>query len=249
LCDIYVEERFEMTVQLVSCDLTETPSAAVLIAESNHRIANNLTLIAGLLRLQAGEVTKQGRTLEAREVCLLLEEVGGRIETVGRLHRLLADVDHSDTLDLRQFLHAIAEAAVGSMAIAGDVVLAPGLGEACSIPAHQALPVGFIVGEVVTNAVKYAHPSGVKGRIEFGCHPRPEGAVLIQIADDGVGFPEGFDPRTDGGLGMRMVRLLSDQLGASLSFDSSDIGLVMRLLIPPPARNRTDLALVDPRAG
>jgi two-component sensor histidine kinase len=222
-----------MSVQLVGDDLTHASPADILIGESNHRIANNLTLIAGLLRLQAADVAKSGRTLSAEDACLLLEEVGGRIETVGRLHRLLAGVGHTETLDLHQFLRDIAEAAIGSMSLAGDMILAQTLPGACAIPPHQALPLGFVVGELVTNAVKYAHPTGIKGRVEVMCGPRPEGAILVQIVDDGIGLPEGFDPRHDGGLGMRMVRLLADQLGASLSFDSGDVGLTVRLLIPP----------------
>jgi two-component sensor histidine kinase len=222
-----------MLVKLVTDELPKTSPSDLLIGESNHRIANNLTLIAGLLRLQASDIAKAGQTLSAEDACLLLEEVGGRIETVGRLHRLLADVGQTETLDLRGFLHDIAEAAVQSMSLAGDVTLAPALSDACSIPAHQALPLGFIIGEVVTNAVKYAHPAGVKGRIDVGCHARPEGAILVQIADDGVGLPEGFDPRRDGGLGMRMVRMLAGQLGANLAFESTSIGLTVRLLIPP----------------
>jgi two-component sensor histidine kinase len=222
-----------MTIQLVANDLTQTPTAEILIGESNHRIANNLTLIAGLLRLQAADVAKAGQPLSAADACLLLEEVGGRIETVGRLHRLLADAGRGESLDLHQFLHDIAEAAIGSMSRAGDMTLGAAMGDACTIPAHQALPIGFVVGELVTNAVKYSHPAGVKGCIKLSCHKRPEGAVLIQIADDGVGLPEGFDPKKDGGLGMRMVRMLADQLRASLSFEATGIGLTVRLLIPP----------------
>jgi two-component sensor histidine kinase len=222
-----------MTIQLVANDLNQPPPAEILIAESNHRIANNLTLIAGLLRLQAADVAKAGRPVSAADACLLLEEVGGRIETVGRLHRLLADARRGENLDLQQFLHDIAEAAIGSMSRAGDMALGQTVGDACAMAAHQALPVGFIVGELVTNAVKYAHPADVKGRVELSCHARPEGAILIQIADDGVGMPENFDPERDGGLGMRMVRMLANQLGANLAFDSMPIGLTVRLLIPP----------------
>jgi two-component sensor histidine kinase len=219
-------------VQLVSnarADLSET---GFLIAESNHRIANNLTVIAGLLRLQAADIVREGNALSPQDIRLLLEEVGGRIETVGRLHRLFADTAHGGPLDLRQYLQEIADAAIGSMSFAGDMTLGTPLSGPCLIPAHQALSVGFIVGELVTNAVKYAHPAGVKGRIELGCDPRPQGAILIRVADDGVGLPEGFDPKQEGGLGMRMVRSLAEQLNASLIFDSSPIGLAVRLLIP-----------------
>ncbi len=208
------------------------PTPELMIAESNHRIANNLTLIAGLLRLQASSLAKEKRSLTAEDMRLLIEEVGGRIETVARLHRLLANVGRGSPLVLSKYLHDIAEAAIGSMAVAGGVTFVHSTSDPCEIEPHQALPVGFIVGELVTNSVKYAHPTGVKGRIELGCHPRPHGTVLIQIVDDGVGLPEGFDPRRDGGLGMRMVRSLADQLGASLNFESSEIGLTVRLLIP-----------------
>ncbi len=223
-----------MSVSLVANDLDHASVANVVIGESNHRIANNLTLIAGLLRLQAADVAKAGGSLSAQDVCVLLEEVGGRIETVGRLHRLLAQVGHGETLNLHQFVHDIAEAAIGSMALAGNMVLGPMISAACTIPAQQALPIGFVVGELVKNSVKYAHPASVKGRIDLGCYRRPGGAILIQVSDDGVGLPEGFDPAKDGGLGMRMVRMLSDQLGASLTFESTAIGLTVRLLIPPP---------------
>jgi two-component sensor histidine kinase len=222
-----------MSMPLAANDLTHIALSDVVIGESNHRIANNLTLIAGLLRLQAADIAKAGRSLSAQDVCVLLEEAGGRIETVGRLHRLLAQVSHGEALNLHQFLHDIAEAAIGSMALAGDMVLAPMTSAACTIPAQQALPIGFIVGELVTNAVKYAHPAGVPGQVALDCQRRPEGAILIQVTDDGVGLPDGFDPRTGGGLGMRMVRMLSDQLGASLTLESTGLGLTVRLLVPP----------------
>lgn len=229
-----------MPVQLVSDYLSEIPALGdgpfapdVLIAESNHRIANNLSLIAGLLHLQATETAKTGEPLSAEAACLLLEEVGGRIQTVARLHRMLADVRLGATLDLRQYLHDIAEAAITSMSMAGEMSLVQTESDACEIRPHHAMSVGFIVGELVTNAVKYAHPTRVRGRIDLGCQSRPGGATLIQVADDGVGLPEGFDPAKEGGLGMRMVRTLANQLGANLSFDSTGIGLTIRLLLPP----------------
>lgn len=208
-------------------------SPDVLIAESNHRIANNLTLIAGMLRLRASDIARQGRGMSAEEASLMLAEVGERIQTVGRLHRLLAQAEGGEALELGEYLHDIAATAVGSMSMSGAMVLERGRISPCKAHPREALLIGFIVGELVTNSVKYAHPSGVSGRIQFSCEPRPEGAVLIVVADDGVGLPDGFNPRRDGGLGMRTVRGLADQLGATLTFDSNGVGLTARLLVPP----------------
>ncbi len=130
----------------------------VHIAESNHRIANNLTLIAGMLRLQANEIAKSERSLSGNEAKMLLAEVSARIDTVGRLHRLLAQ-GGAGHLDMSEYLQDIAQAAIQSMS-GKNIALAPASPTSCQLPAKMALSVGFMVGEAVTNAVKYAHPAG-----------------------------------------------------------------------------------------
>ncbi len=213
--------------------LEHSSTAEVLLAESSHRIANNLTLIAGLLHLRGREIARAERPLNAEEVCLVLDEAAGRIETAGRLHRLLAQDGGASSVDLGRYLHEIAQAAVDSMSRVGDMTLQPRIDSDCQIHIRQALPVGVIVGELVTNAVKYAHPARVGGRVEVSCQRRPEGAMLIEVADDGVGLTEGFDPMKGGGLGMRTIRALARQLGARLSFVTEGCGLTVRLLLPP----------------
>ena len=210
----------------------EALTADVLVAESNHRIANNLTLIAGLVRLQAAGIARAGEPLSAEDACRALEEAGTRIETVGRLHRLLAASARAPRLDLGEYLRDIAEAAIASMTSPSDTTLRLVSTAACKIATRQALPVGFIVGELVTNAVKYAHPAGVNGVIELGCHKARGGATMIRVADDGVGLPDGFDATRGGGLGMRMVRSLAGQLGARLDFVPEEIGLTVELTLP-----------------
>ena len=59
------------------------------------------------------------------------------------------------------------------------------------------------------------------------------------MADDGVGLPEGFDPRTDGGLGLRVIRSLADQLHATLDFDASPLGLTVTVTAPDPSSAHT----------
>jgi len=209
-----------------------SPVLDVLFAESNHRIANNLTLIAGLLHQRTTDIAREGRPLSAQDACLMLEETVRRIETVGDLHQRLAKAGPRSVPDFHQYLQDIAKAAIGSIVRPGAMILEPAACSAFMVPADQALPVGLIVGELVTNAVKYSHPAGVRGRIELRCHQGPDATILIQVMDDGVGLPEGFDPKLAGGLGLRLVRTLAEQLGASLSFDSSSIGLTVKLLLP-----------------
>jgi two-component sensor histidine kinase len=204
---------------------------AMLVAESNHRIANNLSIIGGLVRQQARDVAKETRSFSAEEVMRLLNEVSQRIDMVGRFHRLLAQPAEDNVVDLGEYLHEIAAAAIGSMAGEGDVTLEPISSDGCDIHASQALLVGFVVGELVTNSVKYAHPAQVKGKVGLTCE-RVDGATRITLADDGVGLPDGLDPQKGGGMGLRMTRLLAQQLRARLSFQSSELGLTVELLVP-----------------
>src|SRR5205807_7397947 len=102
----------------------------------------------------------------------------------------------------------------------------------CSVPAAMALPLGLIAGELVTNAIKYAHPADVAGRIKLACRRSSGGDITIEISDDGVGLPEGIEPTERGQLGFRMVRSLADQLGAAIAFHSDALGLRVTLQIP-----------------
>jgi two-component sensor histidine kinase len=94
------------------------------------------------------------------------------------------------------------------------------------------LSIGFIVVELVTNAVKYAHPTGVAGEIKVACAQDPDGTITVAVSDDGVGLPEGMDPMKADSLGLRIVRSLAAQLGARVSFAHDALGLSCVLQIP-----------------
>ncbi len=89
----------------------------------------------------------------------------------------------------------------------------------------------MLMSELVTNAVKYAHPTGLPAQIEVVCRQTARD-LIIEIADDGIGLPENFDPLTDGGLGFRIVRSLASQLGATVRFDSDALGTRVQLKLP-----------------
>lgn len=202
------------------------------LSEAQHRIANNLALIAGYTRLQATRLNKARVPLSAREACIVLEEVAARIETVGEMHRLLSGApDHGDGgIDLGRYLAKLCGSLVETISFVGDTVISHRDGGGCTVRPDQATPVALIVIELVTNALKYAHPTGVAGKIIVSCRPAASGMV-VEVADDGVGLSEDFDPKSDGGLGFRVVRGLARQLGATLTYESNGVGLTVRLTI------------------
>jgi two-component sensor histidine kinase len=74
------------------------------------------------------------------------------------------------------------------------------------------------------------------------CAPAADGRLVLRIGDDGVGLPEGFDPHTSKGLGLRVIHSLADEIGATLDIDSSGLGLVFRLSVPAGAAANAKLA-------
>ena len=209
-------------------------SARDAVAEANHRIANNLCLVAGMVRMNAREVASAAEPMSNEKIRAILEEIGGRIEAIAHLHGLLASHDRGQPIDLSDYLREIAQTVVSSFTFLGRARLSYASEAACLVAPERALAIGLIVGELVTNAVKYAHPAGVNGRIIVACN-NVDGAVVVEVADDGVGLPQGFDPMKDGGLGLRLVRSLAQQVKGGLAFNDTGIGLSVELRMPSGA--------------
>jgi two-component sensor histidine kinase len=201
-------------------------------AEANHRIANNLSLIAGLARTHGSRLCRNPRMMSGVEVRLILDELGRRLETVARLHRLLALRRQEASIGVADYLREIAEGIISSLSPAGATELQFASDPSCFLPPERALSLGLIAGELVTNAVKYAHPAGVAGKLGVECHRRPDGTIVLAISDDGVGLPDGFDPMKNGHLGFQLVRSLADRLGATIEFHSDGLGLCCVLQVP-----------------
>jgi two-component sensor histidine kinase len=209
------------------------PRADDLDKEANHRIANNLSVIAGLVRLHASDAAaRPDRQFSGAEVRDLLSEIGSRIDTVGKLHRLLSGSPTGEPLDLADYIADTAQTLVSSMANGDRVSLSCRGARGCKLDPDQAAPIALIVSELITNALKHAHPANAPGKIAVRCGAGLGHAVFVEVEDDGVGLPEDFDPQTDGGLGFQVIRGLARQLDARLIFDTEALGLRVGVIVP-----------------
>jgi two-component sensor histidine kinase len=204
---------------------------AALNAEADHRIANNLTMLTGLIRLQAAEARRGKSPLTPAEVSKLLEELAARVETVAKLHRMLA-VAGKRGVKIGHYVREICET-VTSLSAAARTSVSATYDCDHDMEAARALPAGFIIAEMMTNALKYAHPTGIPVRLHVSCTQTDDASICIGVADDGVGLPERFNPSTDGGLGFRVMRSLAQQIGAELNFTTGPLGTTCRLILKP----------------
>ena len=217
-------------------DLLEWPDqirasgdADVLIREANHRIANSLAGLASMVRLQAAEVGRRGRLMPASEVRQLLNDGVVRIESIGRLHRLLSRRGAYGLVDLSLHLTEVAAVVTTSFS---DLTVINRCSPNCQVDASQAGSIALIVSELITNSAKHAHPTGVPAIITIACSKRDDGRLTVEVCDDGVGLPEDFDYTAGGGLGMQVVRALSAQIGATLTMETGPLGMCSALLLP-----------------
>jgi two-component sensor histidine kinase len=198
-------------------------------AEADHRIANNLASLSGVIRLQRNSISRSGRTFTTEQVCMLLDDIGARIEVTAKLHKSLARTVNGNGVNLGNFLQEIAEM-IGTLGSHGQMDLTFDCSGDAYIDARHALHAGLITAELLTNANKYAHPTGLPVKIKINCETKDDGSFMLEVTDDGVGFPENFDPSTDGGLGFQLMRALANGLGAELQFEFDGLGVCARLV-------------------
>ncbi|MCJ2073279.1 GAF domain-containing protein [Methylobacterium sp. J-030] len=205
----------------------------LLAREMSHRVKNSLAIVASLLALQA-------RAAEAEPaVQAALTDARSRVEAIAGVHdQLWRQGDGSGEgagvpgeLDLAPFLETLVANLAGGR---------PDQRIACTaaphrISADRAIPIGLLVNELVTNALKYAYPPGTHpagGEIRVRAEARPDGLV-VEVADDGVGLPPGFEVgRASKSLGMRVVGSLTRQLGGQLTTPETPRGACFRLEVP-----------------
>lgn len=179
--------------------------------ECDHRLLNDLQMIVSLLSLQS-------RASANAEAASQLAAAADRITTIGRIHRRLHYFDGVQIVAFKQFLEDLCHdfsAMLSSEERPERVIVIEAI--KIDLPTVTAIPLGFIVNELITNAAKYG-----KGQITVKLEPNPENSYTLSVSNDGPGLPEGFDPSARHGLGMRIIRSFVKQIGGELQFGRSD---------------------------
>lgn len=209
-----------------------TPLRPDLIAEANHRVANSLTLLCGLVRMQARQVGRATQSFSNAEVRMMFDGFAARLSTVGQLHRMLAHTSPEGTVDLSAHLRDLSSILIAAFSSDQQEIHIEHHGMDCHVLARNVQPLTLVLCEIITNAMKYAHPSGVPVRLAIRCEGAGNGDLLVSVSDDGVGLPEDFDSTKDGGVGFQIIRSLTAEMGATLNVSSDNLGATFRLAVP-----------------
>lgn len=196
----------------------------LLLNELSHRVKNHLSMVIGLLRLK---VARQKDPDAKQDFQRAIE----RVNTIASLHDQLFRAGEFDTVDVRAYLGEIADNLKQSIASESRIAIVAEL-QSFELAVDKAVPVGLIVNEVVTNAVKYAFAPGTPGMIWIRFRVR-NGRAVLTISDNGRGFGE---VKPVPGVGTRLVRSLAQQIGARLRV-AGRRGVTYSLTFPAPAED------------
>jgi two-component system, sensor histidine kinase PdtaS len=222
------------------------------IREIHHRVKNNLQTVAALLRLQA-------RRVKAAEAAAALNEAVRRVGSIALVHETLSQAA-GEIVDFDDIARQIAMMA-GDLS-APEARITPVLaGRFGVLSASVATPLGLVLTELLHNAIQHGlarHGAPATGTLELTADRRPD-RLVVTVADNGGGFPPGFDLESAPNLGLQIVRTLAvGELGGTLTIEPRDCGgTIVRLDLPLPDADREpphgDLApqrsLVQPTAA
>ncbi|MFT3977192.1 MAG: histidine kinase dimerization/phosphoacceptor domain -containing protein [Sphingomonas bacterium] len=184
--------------------------ANALLREMSHRLANDLAMLTSSASLAARRSTDW-------ETIAALDELTARIIGLSRVYRRLrVDVGASERVDLCAFLQDLCEDMRLTHFNMRPIALKAEM-DACAVPLSQAVIVGLIVNELLTNIAKHSYPDDRPGTVHLCLRPHPFRAEAMQlsVSDDGVGFtplpPDEFH------MGQRLIAALASQLGGDIA--------------------------------
>ncbi len=191
-------ELFGFIVELAAIALEKAQLVhSALVQEMHHRVKNNLQTIAMLLRLQMAE----NKELSPQDI---LRETINRVLSIATVHEILSEagVDRVGALDLIRRVTAVVS---GNMINPEAKIAVAVSGDNVELASQRATSLALIANELLQNALEHGLAGRVQGQITITLIHKYR-QLRLRVQDDGRGLPPGFNPETDLGLGLDIVR-------------------------------------------
>ena len=192
----------------------------MLLVEVNHRAKNSLAIAASLLAIQ-------GRRQPDPAVRALFEEAQDRLNAMARVHDLLSKSEKAQQVDVSVYVADLCDALRPITENDDRICLETRMEDEILVDADTAVPLGIVLTELITNAVKYAFPAPRSGAILVKARRRQPGWIELVVQDDGIGMSS----LREGSLGYGLIRSLVQQIQGQVDV-RSDAGLTVVISFP-----------------
>ncbi|KOS04844.1 hypothetical protein AM493_01385 [Flavobacterium akiainvivens] len=191
-----------------------------LLREIHHRVKNNLQIVMSLLNSQSAFLT------DAAAIAAL-KNSQQRVNAMSLIHQRLYTNENMSSINVRDYVTEMIEYLKESYQVSRNIRFVTHI-EDVTLDIGPAVPVGLILNEVLTNAIRHAFPSGT-GTVTIEVFINSNENFVLRVTDDGKGLDQAIEWESTGTLGMRLIKGLSKELDASLDFTSNSTGTVTRL--------------------
>ncbi len=185
----------------------------VLMRELQHRTKNSLNVVSSLLGMELENLPDE----YSRAVFINTQ---ARIRSIASIYEQLYREGNFERVNLGAYIDRLADNLASVYLPAGGRVRIERRINEVYLDLKRALPLGIIVNELVTNAVKYAFPAGASGEIHIGLEKK-DGKIMLEVSDTGAGLAAGPARRQFGsGFGSNLIKALVKQIDGTLSLES-----------------------------
>lgn len=212
---IYDENNEKIGTRGVTQDITELKKTEeklrqlledkdMLIKEIHHRVKNNLMIISSLLNLQSSNLKDQ----ESKD---LFQVSQNRTKTMALIHERLYQSDDLKRIGFKEYITTLSKDLYKNYVNDPNRVGLQLVVEDVDFDVDQAIPLGLILNEIITNSMKYGFPGDLKGKVFIDLSKKGK-TYTLRVGDDGVGLPEDLDIEKTDSLGMQLITNLISQI-------------------------------------
>jgi two-component sensor histidine kinase len=180
----------------------------ILLKEIHHRVKNNLAVIGSILSLQSHHVRDE-KALE------IFRECENRVKSMSMVHTKLYQSKDLARIDFGSYVKELANDLFLAYRVNPELVSLSTHTDQVALDINKAIPLGLVINELLSNALKYAFPSGRKGLVEIILQ-NENGGIELKVRDDGVGLAEDLDFTQTKTLGLQLVMALIHQLKGTI---------------------------------
>ncbi|MFP4364713.1 MAG: PAS domain S-box protein [Spirochaetia bacterium] len=194
----------------------------MLLKEVHHRVKNNMFIISSLLSLQSNIIVNPS----AKEA---LKEADSRVKSMQKVYQQLYNSDSYQSIELSRYINDLLVNIKETYQ--NHKINIKSKSKKLEIGVKDAVPLGIIVNELVTNAVKYAFPRQKEGTIEVNLSSEEKTAYQLIVSDNGIGIPSNIDLEHPKSFGLSIVTALVTQLDATIQVSTNN-GTTVQITIP-----------------
>lgn len=180
----------------------------LLLKEIHHRVKNNLEMVKSLIALQSAQI-EDAATKDA------MVASQNRVQSMGIIHQKLYQGDNLGSIEMKDYFVNLSEGILDSFNAEDKVKIECAM-DTLNLDVDTAVPIGLIVNELLTNALKYAFPEDKQGIINISLEKTKENHLKLRVKDNGIGKIAGLAPKGTG-FGSQLISLLTRQLNGIMT--------------------------------